>query len=635
MIRNIKFLTTAVLVALSASVASATTEFGYCTDKLDRTNKFRLGTTLQQGTAIRLNHEKLALMKGAQIYGIDAVFGTRYTTDNKATIFISSSLSPDATPIASSVVEIPGAVQWCPFNFNEPYTITGDEEELYIGYYADITTSSTLLMSDFETDTKGCCYAYYDGEWVDLFGYGFGNSSVRAIIDGVKDFTDATIKPVNTQGYYLAGKEYKLGTQVFNFGSKEINSFDVQVKIGNESVVKSEYRDLKIAHGGVYDIALPDFTSLQQDYVNFDVEVVNVNGGSDDVPGDNVFKDKLFCYPANMERTILLEGFTGQECSNCPTGHQNIENFLPTSPLPVIEIMHHSGYYPDMFTMADDMDYTFFYSGSGYAPAMMMNRTTVPSIQNVPVMGTTSNNLTNAANYIATLQPYVSLVLDTKYDKDSRKLDITFRSFTHCDLPESVHAFNVVIYQNGLSAYQKPYSSYTHNKVSRGSLTGSAWGIEVPAEALLKGGRVEWTETITLPEAIFSDYWEDQLAEDKRGPYTWPTDPDNMYIVAYFGALGLTPSDCSVYNAVEVKLGESHTQGGWSGIQDVVSDSVNNGPEINVVDGQIVVNGGCDSLSAWTIDGRAVSTSGNLSNGIYIIRATVDGNTSVKKVIVK
>ena len=629
---NLKVFATAILVAASASMAYAETAIGFCTETVTRTNKFRLGGTEKQGAVIRLNDEKLAVLKGQKIIGINAAFGTRYTNDDKVTCFLAT--APDAAPLASVTTEIASAASWNEFTFDTPYTITGNEGELYLGYYSDLSTEAQFIMSDFTADAKNCCYAYCNGEWVDTYGLGFGNLSIRARIAEDVAFSDLMIKPVNTDGYFLAGKDYKLSTQVFNVGTEPIKSFDVNITIQGEDPVKREFKDLDIAQNKALDIELPDFVSLQEGYKMVKVELTNVNVSGTDVPSDGIFSGDVFCYPAGMERTLLLEGFTGQECSNCPAGHGRIEEFIPGAPLPVIEVMHHSGYFPDFFTMDEDMDFTFFYGGAGYAPAFVMNRTTVPSIGTVPVMQTSTYNLEASAEYAANQHPYVSISLETSYNKDTRQLDVTFRSLTHKDLPEAVHSFNVFFYQNGLSAYQKPYSSYTHNKVYRGSLTGNAWGIEIPADACKRGGRVEWTKSMTLPEEIFSDYWEGQITEEQRPIYTWAVNPDDMYLVACFGALGNTPDSCPIYNAVEVKLGESHSQGGWSGIESIVADDVNKGPEISVVNGKIIVGGDYDSLTVCTLDGRTVSAS-TLLPGIYVIRATSDNNTSVKKVIVR
>ena len=629
---NLKLFATAVLVAASASMAYAATNVGYCTETVTRTNKFRLGSTEKQGAVIRLNDELLAVLQGQHITGVNAAFGTRYTNDDKVTVFIAT--APDAAPLASVTTEIASAASWNEFTFDAPYTITGSEGALYVGYYAELSKEAQFIMSDFAADAKNCCFAYCDGEWVDTYGLGFGNASIRAILAEDVNYTDLLIKPVNTDGYFVAGKDYKLSTQVFNVGTEPIKSFDVNITIQGEDPVKREFKDLNIAQNKTLDIELPDFVSLQEGNKLVKVEVTNINGFGTDVPSDAVFSGNVFCYPAGMERTLLLEGFTGQECSNCPAGHGRIEDFIPTAPLPVIEVMHHSGYFPDFFTMNEDMNFTFFYGGSGYAPAFMINRTMVPSLGAVPVMQTSSANLTSSADYVAKQHPYVSISLETSYNKETRQLDVTFRSLTHKDLPESVHSFNVFFYENGLSSYQKPYSSYTHNKVYRGSLTGNAWGIEIPEEATKRGGRVEWTTSMTLPEEIFSDYWEGQVTEEQRSLYTWAVNPEDMYLVACFGALGETTDSCPIYNAVEVKLGESHIQGGWSGIESIVADDVNNGPEISVVNGKIIIGGDYDSLTVCTLDGRTVNAS-TLLPGIYVIRATSDNNTSVKKVIVR
>ena len=132
-----------VMMALGLACTNATaSKFGYCKDELGRTNMFRMGSTDKQGLAIRLSHDKLQAMKGVTISGIEVAFGSRNTDGKSATLFITKRLNNSAGDdlIAEKTVTITKAISWLQYDIT-PYTITGDEEELYIGYHETIGTS--------------------------------------------------------------------------------------------------------------------------------------------------------------------------------------------------------------------------------------------------------------------------------------------------------------------------------------------------------------------------------------------------------------------------------------------------------------------------------------------------------------
>ena len=79
-----------------------------------------------------MSHEKIQLLKGHSISAINAAFGSKNTIDNKVTLFIAESL--DSEPIVSQEATITKANDWLSYSLDEPYVITGDESELYIGF---------------------------------------------------------------------------------------------------------------------------------------------------------------------------------------------------------------------------------------------------------------------------------------------------------------------------------------------------------------------------------------------------------------------------------------------------------------------------------------------------------------------
>jgi len=629
---------------LSSSQLFAATKIGFSTEQCGREYVFRIGSTEKQGIAIRLSGDKLQALKGCSISAVSAVFGSRWTVDGTATVFVST--SPDGTPLREKTATIATtASAWAEIKLDEPYTITGNEGELYIGYYGILTGTNTFLSADYSTDTKGCSYVYKDGAWVDMYGLGCGNANVMAVVENVPELTDAMVKDVSTSGYYTAGTAYSYGTQLFNFGTTEINSFDVVLRIGGETTT-SNYAGLSIPPHSVYDIDIPPYSASSVGDVDISVEVANINGGSDATAADNVTSGTIFFYPAGMERNLLLEGFTGQECPNCPAGHRTINAFLASTDKPVVEVMHHSGYQPDRFSMDEDYDYTMFFGGSGtFAPAFMMNRTLFPLIQPqsgvpVPAMNTVANYLTYTADEAWNAQPYVSLKLESTYNPATREVNVKAMAYGHNDMPSEINVMNVMLVQDRLVGEQSGQGSgYIHDNVYRGSLMGNAWGKQLP-DGFGKGGITEWNHTFTLPAAIYSDFWTDAMIAQMDKKYTKeeleiPTVPENMYIVAYVAAYKQDDfNGHNVYNCVKVKLGESHEQKGFAtGISAPDADGVS--AKVRVSGRSITVEGECDSYAVFDMSGRKVSADRLPGSGVYIVKVMAGGKSTASKVVVR
>lgn len=636
--KRILFWAGLLLAALCLPLSGTATNIGYTNGDYGRSYVFRLGTTTKQGMAFKLDTEKLKMLKGQTIGSIEAVFGSRNSTNNGARLFISTSLEAD--PLLEQDVTISKAVQWLTYELDQPYTITGDEGSLYIGYTVEIANTYSALSSDYSADVKDKCFAYMNGVWTDIYGMGFGCVNVRAVLDGDFTFTDLALKPFSVDGYYKIGQSYSLSGQLFNFGSEPIHSFDVSVKIGEGDPVVYKYDNVNIAANGVLDVVLPEFSASTSGEMPMNVVVANVNGTTDFDISDNVFLSDLFFYPSEMEKCMLVEGFTGQDCSNCPAGHRAIASAIAATDLPIAEIIHHAGYSPDIFSMDADDYYTFFYgSGTTYAPAVMVNRAVNPQIGSVPVINTTENNVLNTLNLLANRQPYASLKLTSDYNPETRESKIRLVIYMNNALPEGTNLFNVALVQDDIKAYQSMGGSeYSHTMVFRGTLTNNAWGITIPENMSAQGDSVVWETTYVLPEAIYSDYWTPSLmaaAGKTVDDLTIPTDPDKMYLVAYVGAFDMDDeAGNEVYNSVQVKLGESYTQGGVTGISSV---DARRPADISVKSegGRIVVSGDYDSYTVYNIAGRRVSPDSRLGRGIYIVNVKAGDRAVTKKITVR
>lgn len=643
---------------LLAGNENATT-IGYSKDAVAK-NMFRLGSTTKQGQAIKLSKEKLQALKGKTIDFVEIAVGSTQTTGKTAHAFISTSL--DGTPLAEGDVALTRAYTKTKWQLSQPYTITGNEDALYIGYTAEIKTSYSMLLADGTFDISGCNFAYKDGEWIDTYGLNRGSAYITFNVEGAPDYADVIMGESSYSGYYKAGTDYNFSARFLNAGTAAITSFDAVTTV--DGVPVSQHFDgVNIAPRTNYAFKLTNVNCQEQGAKDVSVEIKNVNGGSaESDPTDNQTAGTLFFYPENMERSLLVEGFTSQKCTQCPSGHVVMNSVIGSARsngISIVEASHHSGYYPDIFTMAEDADYTFYYPNpaSTYAPAVMVNRNADPSISNssAPVNGVSNNNIVQLINKALASNPYASLKLETAWDETTRQLKVKLGIKPHRDFPSENTLFNVFLVQDGIQAYQiNGGDNYTHDRVFRGTLTGNSWGVTV--KNLKAGEETVWEKTVTIPEKIHSSFWTDDMIQTVNGKqeYVYTSNSGmsatcdidqsnveavagNMSVVAYVAEYDNADNTKNVvYNCCETKFGESYKQAAYdvaSAIESVADEKPD--ASIYVENGRIKAAGNCDKLLVYSLSGVQLSADATLAKGTYIVKVVSGGRQSAKKIMIR
>lgn len=605
------------------------TNIGYSKDDINRLNTFRLGSSHKQGQAIRFSHAKLQALKGKTIDFAEFVVGSKNTTDNNINVFLATTLT--GTPIAEGTLEVKRGLTKIKWTLDKPYTITGEEECLYIGYTAEIGTTYNLLISDKSYDIEGCNFAYKDDAWVDTYGMDRGSALIFVNVEDADNLTDAIIGKSNFDGYYKAGDKCKFTAQFINAGTTNINSFDAVVEIGGSKTTQ-HFADLNIEPKEAYSFPISDIDTSTEGAQNISITIANVNGADKEADtSDNSVSSELFFYPKNMERSLLLESFTGQGCQNCPGGHLNIEAAIKKTGKDIVEVAHHVGYKADLFTMSEDPTYVFFYPNisSTFAPAAMVNRNTYANVSTSPIVEATSiEKLLSTIYYADTKEPYVSLYLKTTLDESTRELNVKLYVLPHKTVPHNNSVFNVFLVQDGIEAYQeKGGDNYTHNRVFRGTVTGNAWGYSV--KDITAGKLLSWEKTITIPDSIHSSYYADETKNNVEAVLK------NMSVVAYIGEFDQNDNTKhTIYNCCEARLGESHKQTGFAKPTDVNSAEAEQTLNIFVNNGKVCVEGDYSRLSVYNLAGAQVENAA-LAKGVYIVKVVAGGKQTTKKILVR
>lgn len=210
-----------------------------------------------------------------------------------------------------------------------------------------------------------------------------------------------------------------------------------------------------------------------------------------------------------VRKKVLLEHFSTQTCVFCPEATELWKEVIAENEH-VIWVIHHTGNGSDDFTISESEAYHWFYGGSLYAPASMLNRTDLRQYGAsasgkgpvfYPDKKVTLNYLIKKATEI---DPVVSVHIKRTYDAKDRKAEITISGDVVGDLPDNPRV-TVYLTENGIVSWQQfPNSSideeYELNHVMRAVLTDK-WGDAVS----FADGAYSATYTFTIPEEWNAD----------------------------------------------------------------------------------------------------------------------------------
>ena len=610
-----KYILSILIIALlcAGSESWAQTYVGYTNGTVNRKAGVRFGTDGTQGMAIYIPAEKAAALKGATLTGLRAAFSTGQITNMQ--IFLTRELG--GQPIATASVT-GAATIFKQFYFDQPVTLDG--EAFYLGYTLTVSTSYSPHLFDAAADfSDGIAWALSDGNWIDVSRRGYGAPNLQLMLEDAPAFTDLIMKPIAVNGFFKVGSTAEFSGQVFNFGTAPVEGIEVLCKTGG-ALTRYALPEVTIAPGAVYDFNMP--AQELSDQGDLSITLTAETTESTDVhPDDNYADTHIYIYPLDVQRNVLVEQFTTQQCSNCPMGHKVVEAALEKGPDNYITVAHHSGYYTDIYTMAEDNDYLWFYnSGSTFAPGVMFNRRPATDGAASVVLGANDNGEVTAGIQAASVvAPYMGITLANSYDALSGKGIVTAYVTTYQSPSDEVHRLNLCLTQDNLvGTHAGAGDGYVHNHVFRGAINGT-WGEDIdliPGQTVVRSYEYEIKDYIT----------------SSVNKVSIPTDTTRMHIVAFVSDATSSPLTCYVWNAAQIGLTEA---GGIPEGIDAVSSAAL--PTLQVVGSQLHF-AHCRRAEVWNVAGSLLHVLDHpdrlcLSRGCYIVRLTSpDGHTLTRKV---
>lgn len=306
-------------------------------------------------------------------------------------------------------------------------------------------------------------------------------------IDGIRVFapTSADISADRVQHPFMAttGQSVRIGCELTNHSDQVISSVGFRYVVnGTDTSAWATVSGIGISpeESAIVYHTMP-YVAQTPGVCNIEVMLSAPNGVADNdtdnrAEGSFLVPDESYA----VERTLVIEQFTGASCGACPSGHDRMAQALGNR-TDYVWLMHHT-FSTDAFSNEASYALKWFYGVDGeYAPAVMYDRSPIPAdypepIRNVDDVADIRQQLTTAKNRPS----FLTLDMDgLAYDVQSRRISgsVNGRFTQGIYGPDT----RIVIYlvEDSLWMYQTDYihgsSDRTHDDVARGSINGN-WG---------------------------------------------------------------------------------------------------------------------------------------------------------------
>lgn len=400
---------------------------------------------------------------------------------------------------------------------------------------------------------------------------------------------DVKLSSARMPEYAVTGEKIEYIVTFINNGTEPVNSLSIEWLKDGESIAEETVDNLNITTQNEGSVELKDFSLDKEGDYNISLKISKVNGNNDEMPSDNISPTvRTICRNAFTKRKTLLEFFSTERCTSCPSAHYAIDKIFDGKN-DIVEIGHHSGYESDRYTITESIDMEwFFQTGHKYAPAIMIDRRNLgniyPSVfsNNVPVVNANAANAQLLYAESQTRPALVSIHMAASIKNRKLLLNVSGNQLLPVDCPDSIRLFIYLTEDSIFTENQAgAYGNFYHRFTARKSITPT-WGDPIDISGYSKD---------------YSFYI----------PKTWNIDKLNIAVfVANYNATD--KNDCMVMNADDMSVIDLEST---TGITEELSDT-DSSWQIMSVSGIMLYSGkGKNSL---------LKVIGNMPHGILIVK---------------
>lgn len=551
------------------------------------------------GSAVYFPATLMQAYNGAEIVS----FHLYSSVKDNMTVHFSISSSLDGEPLYEQTVTL-DKYGWNEVKLDKPFRLDGSA--IYMSYLAEGILNIPYTLSIVDGEEYICTTG---SGWQQGFK-GF-SAALYATVEGDNlPLCNVHMGNIVMPGYARLGQSVAFSGDFINLGTVPVESLTFTYHVGDSTASETiDVAKVEPRKSGTFQ--LNGLRIMSEGEMPVSVEISAVNGEADFDTSDNMSRTKqVMCLSDFIQRKVLLEVFSTELCTNCPSVHKQLSAVTDTCNN-IIELGHHAGFYQDPYTIPSSKEYEWFYKATRlYAPAEMIDRTAMidnyPEVysDSVPVVSVGASMLKVLYAQEMLAPAFVTVEPSIKTDDSGNLLIHVEGSKLINSGAESPRLFVFLTEDSVYTLNQHGASEgYYHRHMARCSVTPT-WGDPID----LEGYSVDYT-----------------VAVDP----SW--NPAKMRVVAFVANYDADDkNNCRVLNAEEVKV----PYDGSTGISGVEAEGLRvtwDGRTLRVI-------GGYDSLSVCDLSGRVVFRSAlsdsaalnSLAPGYYV--ATVKRGNKVRVV---
>lgn len=268
--------------------------------------------------AIRLSKAQLAAYKGCKLVGVNYGMPTSQGV-KKLTGWVRTSLDGENLTTGSTTSTNYG---WREISLT-PYTITGDETELYIGASYANDSKAYVAVSFAGTSVTDGCYVNPGTGWTNYASQGWGSLSLEAVFEGANVPTrDLALVDVTTrQRSVQVGDPISVSGVIKNNASESAVNPIIRYSINGQQIGTYTYNGtlaFRSSDNFSFDIHTTAFNEAIT--ANIALSLEWADGTADDAPADNVANLCVELAKEVFKRRMVVEEHTGAWCGWCVRG---------------------------------------------------------------------------------------------------------------------------------------------------------------------------------------------------------------------------------------------------------------------------------------------------------------------------
>lgn len=371
------------LFSFSIAKAEGQLYVGYCDGQIAGGNNGTVtgltGTNATIGELIRIPASMLGAYQGLQISAVHAGLPEASAYPEAITGWISA--SKDGERMTTGTLSAPVA-GWNTITFDQPYTISGNEAELWIGFEFVQPKKLNVISFAGETNADGC-WVGKNGKYTDFSNRGFGSLPVEACIEGdnLPQHDLSILSASNAYSVAKLGDPIKMNMRISNRALTAAENPIIEVSLNGILAYTYEYPGtLNYRDKADLQLEIPTSVITEDCEVAVEANLKWADGSTDEFAEDNVRTFAMAFAKIPYARTMVVEEATGGWCGYCVRGLVGMAYMREKYPDTYVGIGVHNG---DAYVVSA---YDSWIGGyiSGY-PSAIVNRTKVidPNAQEI------------------------------------------------------------------------------------------------------------------------------------------------------------------------------------------------------------------------------------------------------------